>query len=276
MPSLGLSLGLGGVRVLGASLNFAALTALPEERRAAVTAAANEAATTLDVDPQSVIDAAGRCLEWWDWRSNTFTDAAATVPAVQGNAIETFRGVAKGLLASQANAALKPVLGAGGIVSTSDLLSGTATGFPTGDANLGVVSVVDFAASQPSSFPVPFARAVTNNATRLLIFATTVLNAAVGSNPITFPSTANPLGRAVGSYCFYTTSPRSMSLRSDDTGELVESVGSAPTFSGPVHIGGLPEASNTLSSCTIRQVAFTTSIADARILYPFLRALEGI
>ena len=122
MPSLGLSLGLGGVRVLGASLNFAALTALPEERRAAVATAANEAAATLGVTPQSVVDAlaVGRGLCSMLPNDGCLLASSGGAVTVQGDPVGAIRSWTGVELAAQSNASLQPVSAALGLVNSGN------------------------------------------------------------------------------------------------------------------------------------------------------------
>jgi hypothetical protein len=285
MPSLGLGLGVNrGRSTASVSLNFSALTALPASRRGSLMLAANTVATALSVTPQSVIDAAGRCLEWWDWRSNTFTDAGATTPAVQGNAIHTFRGVKAGLLAAQSDAALKPTLGVGGIVITQDQMIAPSTGFPSGDTALGCVSVLDFSGTQSTGFPIPFAFGDGTTNTRMIAYYTNSgardyrFSVGVGNSPIT---TSNILGQNSLSFLsFYTPGTKVFTTRHLLNAEANTTVGAATgSFSGSsgfVYLGGYGDNAVFFSTCTIRQVLYTTSLADARVLYLFLRALEGL
>ena len=110
---LGLRLGLGGDGVLGPAINFAALPALPEGRRAAVTASAQAAAATLGVTPQSVVDAlvVGRGLASLLPNDGCLRDGSGNLTS-QGDPvaeISTWTGTRN--IAVQSNASLQPVSG---------------------------------------------------------------------------------------------------------------------------------------------------------------------
>lgn len=134
MPSMGLGLQLGLVRSGSGGLNFSALTALPSGRQSAVTTAANAAAATLSVTPQSIIDAlsVGRGLCSMLPNDGCLLASTGGAVTVQGDPVGAIRSWTGVELATQSNASLRPVSAAGGLffntkeMSFGDLSSWTA------------------------------------------------------------------------------------------------------------------------------------------------------
>jgi Carbohydrate esterase, sialic acid-specific acetylesterase len=279
-----INLGLFDETIITRSLNLSSLSALPSTRKSAVINAANLTSKALGISAQSVIDAIGRCPEWWDWRSNTFTDAGATVLAIPGQNVQTFKGVRAGLVASQSNSTLRPVLGSGGIVFESDMLVSPSTGFPTGNSTLGCVTIIDFALNQSQVFPTPFSYAAANNDPRRFSY---LPNDSIGGSslivagfnaPNAWPGQIGINGSS--SYFLYSpTSGGNFTYRLQAENEVIVAATQAPNFQGNIHFGGFlpsPETEQLYANCTIRQFAFTNSLADTRIVHRFLRFLEGI
>lgn len=157
MPRIGLGqrVGVGRSRgLLRAALNFSALTALPVGRRDAVTAAANAAAATLGVTPQSVVDAlaVGRGLASLlpnDGCLLLTSGGATTVQGDPAGAIRSWTGVE---LATQANASLRPVSAATGLFAdgTKNMSAGNLSAWTAGNAF--VVSQLDGTSGGTSGF----------------------------------------------------------------------------------------------------------------------------
>jgi len=98
-------------------LNFSALTALPSGRQSAVTTAANAAAATLSVTPQSIIDAlsVGRGLCSMLPNDGCLLASSGGAVTVQGDPVGAIRSWTGVELATQSNASLRPVSGADGL-----------------------------------------------------------------------------------------------------------------------------------------------------------------
>ena len=118
MPSMGLGLQLGRSGVGVSGLNFSALTALPSGRQSAVTTAANTAAATLSVTPQSIIDAlsVGRGLCSMLPNDGCLLASTGGAVTVQGDPVGAIRSWTGVELATQSNASLRPTSGADGII----------------------------------------------------------------------------------------------------------------------------------------------------------------
>lgn len=251
-------------------IDFSGFAFLPVGRQSAIESAAITAGAVLAVTPDQVVAAADRCLEWWDWQSNTFIDAGASVAATTGNAIETWRGVGAGLIASQSNAALKPTLGTG-IIFTQDGLTSPATGFPIGNNALGFVAVLDVSGSQTNSFHVPISRAVANDSTRFGLRLSSSREILVGfGESLQSGSLLGVSGVII--HAFYT--PGFITRRIHTTAEGTVSYATVPNFSGDIHFGSIAGASR--SNVTIRQIAFSNSLSDLRIVRELFKALEGL
>ncbi len=137
--ALGNSVGFSGnyhealLQLVRSGLNFSALTALPSGRQSAVTTAANTAAATLSVTPQSIIDALsvgrGLCsMLPGDGCLLASTGGAVTVQGDPVGAIRSWTGVE---LATQSNASLQPTSAAGGLYGDGSklmLLGGLSVG----------------------------------------------------------------------------------------------------------------------------------------------------
>jgi hypothetical protein len=181
------------------------------------------------------------------------------------------------LIASQSNAALKPTRGAGGVVIDSDRLVAPATGFPTGNNPLGAVVIVDYAAVQPSIYPVAFGYSSSTN-NRFLFYCITntpAIQLAISSSGIAvIPATV--LGATVSAWGVYLSST-ALTYRNGTDSEGTSTTLGAANFSGSVYLGDdIFYSGATSSKVTLRQLAWVTSVADARIMHAFLRALEGL
>jgi len=131
MPKLALGNLLGNATSnIDAGLNFSALTALPSGRQSAVTTAANAAAATLSVTPQSIIDAlsVGRGLCSMLPNDGCLLASSGGAVTVQGDPVGAIRSWTGVELATQSNASLRPVSGADGIVSDNTKWSEGSTG----------------------------------------------------------------------------------------------------------------------------------------------------
>ena len=140
MPSLGLGLQLGRSGAAGAGLDFSALTALPSASQSAVTTAANTAAATLSVTPQSIIDAlsVGRGLCSMLPNDGCLLASSGGAVTVQGDPVGAIRSWTGVELATQSNASLQPISGATALLKiTDDVMS--LTGLSAGPLEACVV-----------------------------------------------------------------------------------------------------------------------------------------
>lgn len=122
MTLLGLGLRLPAIAALGGEppippLDLSALTALPEGRQAAATAAAETAATTLSVSAQSIIDAlaVGRGLASFIPNDGCLLASSGGATTVQGDPVGAIRSWTGTELATQSNASLRPTSAAAGL-----------------------------------------------------------------------------------------------------------------------------------------------------------------
>ena len=153
MPSMGLGLGLGLVRS-GSGLNFSALAALPSGRQSAVTTAANTAAATLSVTPQSIIDAlsVGRGLCSMLPNDGCLLASSGGAVTVQGDPVGAIRSWTGVELATQSNASLRPVSAADGLFAngSNSMQLGNFSSWTTGFAQWVGAVVASGGASESS------------------------------------------------------------------------------------------------------------------------------
>jgi hypothetical protein len=95
-------------------IDYSALPHLSSSLEPLVTSAARAAATAQNTTTQAIVDALGRASLVWNWRES-YTDTAATTPAVQGNAVGGWKDWRVGAIATQSNATNKPTRASNGL-----------------------------------------------------------------------------------------------------------------------------------------------------------------
>lgn len=254
---------------------LALLPFLPMSRVSGVASAVVATASVLEISTSSVINTIGNCYEWWDWNSNVYTDDAATVDALESDAVQTWRGVKTGLVAAQSTEATRPILGSTGIVFDQDVLVAPSTGFPTGDVDIGFVAVLDLGAAQIVG-ATAFSYAVGNDNTRFgFTYTGSRVVAGTGSPSLLSLGADQPGVSDISVYGFHNAVANTATGRLGIAPEVTGSITASPNISGTLNIGAI-SPSAFFANCVIRQLVYTESLDDARILYRFFRFLEGI
>jgi len=128
----------GAIGVDSGALDFSALTALPSNRRSAVTTAANAAATTLGVSAQSIIDAlaVGRGFCSMLPSDGCLLASSGGAPTTQGDPVGAVQSWAGVELATQSNTSLQPVSAVDGLFTdgSKNLLLGNLSNWAQGEA----------------------------------------------------------------------------------------------------------------------------------------------